>query len=200
MRRKPGPDVFELYPAHRVPGRLRVRSRGADHTFVFDPERDFDPGVRPFYVRIVAVALVTGAACVAAWPSVTGFAAGPDHNTGCVAVANGWHSEPAAPSAADIAAAKSSFPAPPSPAQESDRTFMAHWQAQFRAGQDNPVVIRATARISWLAGPGACVPESRHRMLLSGVGLGCIGLATLAVWLACRARTAARLRAFGAFT
>jgi hypothetical protein len=167
---------------------------------VFDPERDFDPGARPFFLRLVAVALVAGAACVAVWPSVTGFAAGPDHDTGCLAVANGWHSEPPAPSAADVAEAESSFPAPPSPAQRSDQAFMADWQAQVRAGQENPAVIRANARISWLAGPGACVPESRHRLLLSGVGLGCIGLATLAVWLACRARTAARLRAFAAFS
>jgi hypothetical protein len=167
---------------------------------VFDPERDFDPGVRPFYLRLVAVALVAGAACVAAWPSVTGFAAGPDHDKGCVAVANGWRSEPPKPSAADVAVAESSFPAPPSPAQRSDPAFMADWLAQVRAGRENPAVIRANARISWLAGPGACVPESRHRLLLSGVGLGCIGLATLAVWLACRARTAARLRAFAAFS
>jgi hypothetical protein len=166
---------------------------------VFDPERDFDPGVRPFYLRLVAVALVAGTACVALWPSVTGFAAGPDHDKGCVAVANGWRSGPPAPSAADVAAAESSFPAPPSPAQRSDPAFMADWLAQVRAGRENPAVIRANARISWLAGPGACVPESRHRLLLSGMGLGCIGLATLAVWLACRARTAARLRAFAAF-
>jgi hypothetical protein len=167
---------------------------------VFDPERDFDPGVRPFYLRLLAVALLTGAACVAAWPSVTGFAAGPDHNTGCVAVANGWHSEPPAPSAADVAAAESAFPAPPTPAQQSDPTFMAHWQAQFRAGQKNPAVIRANQRISWLDGPGACLRESRHRLLVSGVGLGGIALATLAVWLGFRARTAARRRRVVAFS
>jgi hypothetical protein len=166
---------------------------------VFDPERDFDPGVRPFYLRLAAVALVTGAACVAVWPSVTGFAAGPDHDTGCIAVANGWHSEPAALSAADVATAESAFPSPPTPAQESDPAFMARWRAQVRAGQDDPAVIRANARLSWLAGPGACVPQSRHRLLISGSALGGIGLVTLAAWLTCRARAAARLRAFGAF-
>jgi hypothetical protein len=167
---------------------------------VFDPERDFDPGVRPFYMRLLAVALVTGAACVALLPSVTGFAAGPDHNTGCVAIANGWHSEPPALSAADAAAADSAFPKPPTPAEASDPTFMAHWQAEFRAGQKNPAVIRANGRISWLDGPGACLRESRHRLLVSGVGLGCTVLATLVVWLGLRARAAARLRRVVAFS
>ena len=44
---------------------------------MFDPERDDDPGARPFYTRLLAVAVVAAAACVALWPSVTGIPSMP---------------------------------------------------------------------------------------------------------------------------
>jgi hypothetical protein len=155
---------------------------------VFDPERDWDQGVRPFYVRLLAVALVTAATCAALWPSVTGFSAGPNRDTGCAAIRDGWHSEVPAASAADLAQVGAIFPPPPTPAQAKDPQFMARWRAQLQAGRANPVTIRANARMEWLAGPGACVPESRHRLLLSATALGCLLLVTLGAWLTLRAR------------
>jgi len=165
---------------------------------VFDPERDFDPDARSFAGRIAAIALVTAAVCVAAWPSVSGFAAGPDHNTGCVAIVNGWRSEPAAPSAADAAAARAAFPPAPSPAQLKDAAFMTHWRAQFRAAQANPTVIRENARLEWIYGSGACVPESRHRLVRSALLLGAVSLAFILAMAGLRARRAAYRRRIAA--
>jgi hypothetical protein len=166
---------------------------------VFDPERDHDEGVRPFYRRLAAVTLVTGAVCVAMWPSVSGFAAGPDRDIGCVAIRDGWHAEVPAPSASDVAAARAAFPPPPTPAQASDPEFMKGWRAKLQVAQQNPATVRANARLTWLAGRGACVPESRHRLILSGAVLGGLVLATLGAALAIRAHTAAQRRRIAAF-
>ena len=57
---------------------------------MFDPERDEDHDSRRFLLRVVVIAAVTVAACAVLYPSVTGFAAGPDHQIGCLAVKDGW--------------------------------------------------------------------------------------------------------------
>jgi hypothetical protein len=143
---------------------------------VFDPERDRDPGASHFYLRLLAVAVIAVAGCVALWPSVTGFSAGPDHDTGCVAISDGWHANKAGSTASDIAAITAASPAPPTPAQQRDPAAMARWRAQWHAAQSNPAVQRANAYEAWLSGPGACVRESRHRLILSGLGLGALAL------------------------
>jgi hypothetical protein len=155
---------------------------------VFDPERDHDPGVRPFFVRLVVVATVTLAASAALWPSVSGFSAGPDHDNSCVAIRDGWQSEVAAPSERALAHAYAAMPPPVTPAQQRDPQFMNRWRAQFHAAQANPTVIRANSRLEWLAGPGACVAESRHRLILSGLGLSALLLGVVASALYLRAR------------
>jgi hypothetical protein len=159
---------------------------------MFDPERDHDPGVRAFYARLLAIAMVTAVACVALWPAVTGFSAGPDHDTGCVAIRDGWHSEVLAPSARELAAAWATMPPMPLPAQQQDPQFMDKWRAEWRAAQASPAVARANRRIDWLGGPGACVAESRHRLIVSGVGLGALLLLAIGFWLYLRVRTKPR--------
>jgi hypothetical protein len=146
---------------------------------MFDPERDHDPGVRTFYVRLLAIAVVSAGACVALWPSVSGFSAGPDHDKGCVAIRDGWHSEVPPPSAAEVAAANAAMPPTPTAEQVQDPEFMNTWRAKLRDGQASPAVAVANSRIDWLDGPGACVSESKHRLVLSGVGLGALLLLTV---------------------
>lgn len=154
---------------------------------MFDPERDHDPGLRPFYVRIALIATITAAACVALWPSVTGFSAGPDHDTGCVAIRDGWQSGVPAPTARELAKAYSAMPPPLTGAQQ-DAQFVNAWRAKWRAAQADPTVIRANHRLEWLAGPGACVAETRHRLILSGLGLSALLLVAVGPALYLRAR------------
>ena len=157
--------------------------KGCRYVGVFDPERDRDPGVRPFYVRIVSIAIVTVGTCIALWPSVTGFAAGPDREASCVAITDGWHSDVPAPSAQDLAAMNAALPPPPTATQQQNPQFMNDWRAKWHAAQASPAVIRANRRSDWVIGPGACVPESRHRLILSGVGLGALLFLTIGLFL-----------------
>jgi hypothetical protein len=142
---------------------------------VFDPERDEDTDRRHFYARLFAIAMVSAAGCLALWPSVTGFAAGPDHDTGCLAVTDGWHANRSAPSDADVRAAYAAYPPLPTEAERQDPAFMARFRARLQALDALPVVQQANAYADWVSGAGACVPESRHRLIRSGVGL--VGLA-----------------------
>ena len=59
-------------------------------------------------------------------------------------------------SAAEKAIENVGFASPPSPA-------------------DQVVLDQANAKVEWLEGPGACVPESRHRLIESGAGLATLG-------------------------
>jgi hypothetical protein len=156
---------------------------------VFDPERDDDPGPRRFYLRLLTVVVISAAGCLALWPSVTGFGAGPDHDTSCLAVANGWHADRAGSTASEIAAFNRVFPPPPTPAQGKDPAAMARWHAQFAAAQQNPVVQRAYAYDAWVNGPGACVRESRHRLIHSGIALAALAAFCLGIAYTRRTRT-----------
>jgi hypothetical protein len=119
---------------------------------VFDPERDQDDGHPGFYLRLLAVAVISAAGCLALWPSVTGFAAGLDGEKGCVAVIDGWHSDRGGMSAADRAVENLGVGPNPSAQQLSE-------------------IERANERLDWIRGPGACIPQSRHRLIRSGLGL-----------------------------
>jgi hypothetical protein len=66
------------------------------------------------------------------------------------------------------------LPRPPTAAQQPDVRFMNEWGVKWHATQASPAVIRANQRSDWVNGPGASVPESRHRLILSGVGLGAL--------------------------
>ena len=118
---------------------------------MFDPDRDKEPGARPFYLRLLVVAAVTAVVCGALWPSVTSFPAGVDRK-GCLAVADGWHADRPAPTAADRAVEAAAGPYTRASAEEQR------------------VLDRVYAYDDWRAGAGACIPESRHRLILSGLG------------------------------
>jgi len=159
---------------------------------MFDPERDHDPGPRRFYLRLLAVVVISLAGCAALYPSVTAFSAGADHDTGCLAIEDGWHHEVAEPSASDVAAAHAVLPPAPTPAQLQDPEFMARWRVEWRAAQASPAVAVANARADWLAGAGACVPESRHRLIVSSLGVGALLLVGGGVSIARRTRKSLR--------
>ena len=42
--------------------------------------------------------------------------------------------------------------------------------------------------MDWADGPGACVRESRHRLFLSGIGIGVLSVALAGVWMFVRTR------------
>jgi hypothetical protein len=120
---------------------------------VFDPDRDDDHGTRRFYLRLLTIVVVAVAACGALFPSVSGFSAGVDGDKSCMAISDGWHADRGQLSAAEKEIESTGFVSQPSPEQRI-------------------VIDRANAKIEWAVGPGICVPESRHRLLLSGIGLG----------------------------
>jgi hypothetical protein len=76
----------------------------------------------------------------------------------------------------------------PTAAQQNDPKFMNEWRVRWRTAQANPVVALTNNRLDWLNGPGACVPESRHRLILSAVGLGALLFVTIGLSLGVRAR------------
>ncbi len=172
--------------------RFSARRERADREVVFDPERDDDSGARRFYTRLLVVMGITAVACVALWPSVTGFAAGPDHDTGCLAIADGWHGDQSHPSDAATRAAYAAYPAAPTEAQRNDPAFMDQFRAQIQAVDADPVVQQANAYAEWVSGPGTCVHESRHRLIMSGIGLGALLIVIGVVALVRRARTGLR--------
>jgi hypothetical protein len=158
---------------------------------VFDPERDEDPGARPFCRRLLVVVLIGATGCLALWPSVSAFSAGPDHARGCLAIADGWRAQKAAP---DVASIESLALIPPSAAQQQDPVAMARWRAEWRAFQARPEVQQANAYLDWQQGAGACIPESRHRLIESGVGLFMLAGIVVATGLARRRRALIRTR------
>ena len=154
---------------------------------MFDPERDEDHDSQRFVMRLLAVAVVTVAACAALYPSVTGFATGPDNSTGCLAIRDGWHRDRTM-SDSDLVAAYSTLPRPPTLEQMKDPVIAAQWRDEWRAAQASPAVRRANAVQEWTAGPGACVRESRHRLFLSAIGLGVLALGIAGFAILSRAR------------
>jgi hypothetical protein len=142
---------------------------------MFDPERDEDREGRRFYRRLLAVVLVSAAGCVALLPSVMGFSAGNDNDINCLAVKDGWHADLAAPSVASSLKADAVYPAPLTQEQLQDPAAVARFRAQWQVAQADPDVQRSYAYEDWVAGPGACVHQSRHRLILSGFGLGALG-------------------------
>jgi hypothetical protein len=122
---------------------------------VFDPERDDEHDTRRFSLRLLALVAISVIGCVALYPSVTSFPAGIDQK-GCLAIAAGWHADRPAPTAADRAVEAAAGP--------YTRT----------SAEDRHVLDRVYAYEDWRGGAGLCVPESRHRLILSGVGLAAL--------------------------
>jgi hypothetical protein len=101
----------------------------------------------------MGAAFVTVAVSVLLLPSITGFTAGVDADRSCLAIRDGWHAD-RGPDAADKVVI---------------HTFYAHPTAE-----EMQVIGRANARLTWVLGRGACVPESRHRLIISGAGLSAL--------------------------
>ena len=142
---------------------------------MFDPERDADDDRRHFFVRLGAIAAITVAGCLALWPSVTGFAGGPDHQIGCLAVTDGWRPDKPHPTDAQVQAAYAAYPPMPTEAQRNAPAFMQRFRAELNAIDALPVVQQANAYADWVSKAGACVHESRHRLIRSGLGLVGLG-------------------------
>ena len=159
---------------------------------MFDPDRDDDRGPRRFYVRLLVIVGVTAATCAALIPSVTGFAAGPDHDTNCVALRDGWHADHTFTAAdREVLAA---LPANPSAAVQADPVAMAQWRAQYQVAVRRPEVQHAISDADSWNGPAGCVSESRHRLIVSGIALGVVFGNVAIVLVVRRVRTRKNLR------
>ena len=137
---------------------------------MFDPERDDDLGARRFYLRLLAIVVISAAGCTALYPSVSAFSAGVDGEKGCLAITDGWHADRGQMNAAEKASESMAFVSPPSPEQRR-------------------VIDDANAKLEWVQGPGACVSESRHRLIMSGIGLGGVALVCTGIVIWSRTRT-----------
>jgi hypothetical protein len=140
---------------------------------VFDPERDEDHGVRPYYLRLLAVLVISAAGCLALLPSVTAFWTGVNQEKGCLAIVDGWHGDRGGLSAEEKAAETGFVGLQPSERQLA-------------------LLRRAETYLDWRNGPGACVPESRHRLILSGLGLGGLAAVVGGATIVRRTRTSLR--------
>jgi hypothetical protein len=121
---------------------------------MFDPTRDVDDSLG-FWWRLLLLALLTLAMGCAILPSATRFSVGVDEKS-CTAIVNGLHADHS-PTAAD-------------------RVINSAFLGLHPTQQQQEAITRSNARFDWLTGPGACVPESRHRLILSGIGLGLVAL------------------------
>jgi hypothetical protein len=139
---------------------------------VFDPERDEDHGALPFYLRLFAVMVIAAAGCLALLPSVTGFSAGVDNEKGCLAIIDGWHGDRGL--SGEEKAAQNGFTGPNPSARQLE------------------LLKSAEPYLEWRSGPGACVPESRHRLILSGLGLGGLAAVVAGAMIVRRTRTSLR--------
>ena len=142
---------------------------------MFDPDRDDDGGSRRFYLRLLVVVAITSAGCVALLPAVNAFRAGDGGSTMCLAVLDGWHSEKAAPSGADVTAMMASMPRLAA-SSASDPGAVAQYRAEYQAWAARPDVRRVAAYDDWVAGPGTCIGPSRHLLIHSGIALGALAL------------------------
>jgi len=115
----------------------------------------------------------------------------------CIAAVNGWHGQPAAPSTADLAYFNRTVgqtigheltPLPPNTSKAERERWLAARRAEGAALEADPRVRRVTAYEDWLDGPGACVPRSRHRLILSGTALAVVAIIALALTLVERKR------------
>jgi hypothetical protein len=64
---------------------------------VFDPERDDDPGNRPYYMRLGVLAAIGLLVGLALWPSVTRFGVDEGGHQDCVAAVDSWATSDASP-------------------------------------------------------------------------------------------------------
>jgi hypothetical protein len=142
---------------------------------VFDPDRDEDRGTRPFYARLLVVAVIAIAGCAAVLPAVSAFSAGDDGTATCLAIVDGWHAAKSAPSASEVAAVDASMPSIPA-RMVNDPGALAQYRSEYQAWSARPDVQHALAYDDWSDGPGRCVDASRHVLIHTGLALGALAL------------------------
>ncbi len=75
---------------------------------MFDPALD-DAGGRPYYRRLLVIGALTVMLSLGLWPSISGFAAGPEAEHICFAIRDGWASEPHDPGPRASIAAQNAY-------------------------------------------------------------------------------------------
>jgi hypothetical protein len=125
--------------------------------------------------RLTFVGL-TGLAVV---PSILPVTPSSDENRVCVPVVDGWHADRQPPPQADFDELAAVVQDIPTPEAMRDPNVRAAYAAAVKAQLASPAYRRVQAYIEWSTGSGACVPESRHRLIQTGLGLG--GIAGAAV-------------------
>jgi hypothetical protein len=141
-----------------------------------------------FWTRVVVIALFVAAAGAALLPSVTGFVSGDNDDRTCVAIVDAWHSGPAKPSAADMLAIDAAAPKLPSSESLNDPAVRARVRKQAVAFTQRSDVQQLGAYMAWQEGSGACVSESRHRLIITGALLGAVLVAAVAMATTVRVR------------
>jgi hypothetical protein len=135
--------------------------------------------------RLVRVLVILGAG-VALVPAILPFTAAVNADEVCIAARDGWHRDRAAPPQGDIRAVEQHLAdSMPTGLTEAELQEWVEREREFDQRQD---VEAAYDYISWRAGPGACVPESRHRLILSGSCLVLIAAIVASRTLASRTR------------
>jgi hypothetical protein len=114
--------------------------------------------------RIVLLAAVG----VALLPFVLPFTVhGAQGDRTCVAAKEVWASDRRVPPAEAMRSVMGVLTDVPTPAELRDPARRAAWLAQTKANSQSPSYQQAVRYIEWRSGPGACVPGSRHRLILS---------------------------------
>ena len=94
-------------------------------------------------------------------------------------VVDGWHADRRQPAQADFDELAAGVEDIPSPEAMRDPNVRAAYAAAVKVQLASPAYRRVQAYIDWSTGSGACVPDSRHRLIQTGLGLG--GVAGAAV-------------------
>lgn len=122
----------------------------------------------------IALMVLAGLALV---PSVLPFTpANRDENRVCVALVEGWHGDRRAPAEADFELLAEAVADLPTPEMLQDQAARAAFRVRERERQASPPYQRVQSYILWAAGDGACISESRHRLIQSGLLLGAVAV------------------------
>ncbi len=150
-----------------------------------------DPTPRRGRARTILRLVVIALAGLSFVPSVLPFTVGTGGDDRvCVAIKDGWHRDRSRPSDADLEELFASFSVLPTPEEMRDPEKRALWFAEEEARTSTPGYRRAEAYVNWVAGDGACVPEARHRLIQTGLGLGGVAVLAGAGIIVTRKRTA----------
>ena len=126
----------------------------------------------------VGLLVLLGAALI---PAILPFSVETgDSDRVCVPALHGWHADRQKPSEADLQELVDNMTQLPSPEAMRDPLQREKWLAAEESRASTPGYKRAESYVEWIGGPGACIPESRHRLIQTGVGLGGIGIVATA--------------------